>query len=241
MASSRLPGKVLKEINGLALLQIHLQRLKKCKRISEIIVATSLQEEDDIILTKVSQWGFKVFRGSETDVLDRFFQAVRLKRPKWIVRVTSDCPLIDPVLVDQVIDFVKKSDKDYGSNTLLEEYPDGQDIEVFKFSALEAAWNNAKLLSEREHVTPFIRNNSDYKGGSLYSSINYPCDADYSKVRMTVDEIEDFELIEVLVKDLGVDRSWKEYADYILQKRLFQLNGSINRNEGLIKSMRNDK
>lgn len=238
--STRLPEKVLKEIGGKSLLQIHLERLKKCKMISEIVVATTTKQEDQVIYDKVLQWGFSASRGSESDVLDRFYQSVKDKKTDWIVRVTSDCPLIDPVLVDKVIDFVRNNNKDYGANILVENFPDGQDIEVFKFSALESAWKNAKLVSEREHVTPFIRNNSDFKGGSLFSAINYPCDFDYSKIRMTVDESRDFELISTLINNLGTDKTWLEYTNYIIQKDLVKINDSIIRNEGLLKSIKND-
>ena len=238
--STRLPGKVLKEINGKTLLQIHLDRLKKCKSVSEIIVATTTNNEDQIIFDKAVDWGFSAFRGSESDVLDRFYQAVKDKNADWIVRVTSDCPLIDPVLVDNVIDFVQINDKDYGSNILIENYPDGQDIEVFKFSVLEKAWKNAKLLSEREHVTPYIRNNSDNKGGDFFSAINYPCDFDFSKIRMTVDEIRDFELIRILINVLGTHKTWLEYTNYIIQNNLTEINDSIIRNEGHLKSLKND-
>lgn len=238
--STRLPGKVLKEINGKSLLQIHLDRLKKCKSVSEIIVATTTNSEDQIIFDKAVEWGFDAYKGSESDVLDRFYQSVKDKNADWIVRVTSDCPLIDPVLVDNVIDFVQINNKDYGANILIENYPDGQDIEVFKFSALEEAWKNAKLLSEREHVTPFIRNNSDKKSGELFTAINYPCDFDFSKIRMTVDEILDFELIKILINDLGTEKSWLEYTNYIIQNNLTEINDSIIRNEGLLKSLKND-
>ena len=238
--STRLPGKVLKEINGKSLLEIHLDRLKKCKSVSEIIVATTTNSEDQIIFDKAIEWGFSASKGSESDVLDRFYQAVKDKKAKWVVRVTSDCPLIDPVLVENVIDFVQENNKDYGSNTLIENYPDGQDIEVFKFSALEEAWKNAKLLSEREHVTPYIINNTDLKGGNLFFAINYPYDFDFSKIRMTVDEIRDFELIKMLINDLGTDKSWLEYTNYIVQNNLTEINDSIIRNEGLLKSLKND-
>ncbi len=238
--SSRLPNKVLKEIKEKSLLQIHLERLKKCKSVSEIIVATTTKEEDQVIYNKAIEWGFTASRGSESDVLDRFYQSVKDKQADWIVRVTSDCPLIDPVLVDQVIDFVQVNNKDYGSNTLIENFPDGQDIEVFKFSALEAAWNNAKLVSEREHVTPYIKNNSDFKGGSLFKAINFPCKFDYSKIRMTVDETRDFELISILINNLGTDKTWLEYTNYMIQKNLVKINDSIIRNEGLLKSLKND-
>jgi len=238
--STRLPGKVLKEINGKSLLQIHLERLKKCKSVSEIIVATTTNSEDEIIFNKAIQWGFNAYRGSEIDVLDRFYQAVKDKKADWIVRVTSDCPLIDPLLVDNVIDFVQANNTDYGANILIENYPDGQDIEVFKLSALEAAWQSAKLPSEREHVTPYIRNNSDFKEGHLFSSINYPCEFDFSKIRMTVDETKDFELISILVNDLGTNKTWIDYANYIIKNDLVKINDSIIRNEGLLKSLKND-
>ena len=161
--STRLPGKILKKINDESLLEIHLKRLNKCNNVSNIIVATTDKPEDKVIYDYAIDWGFNSFRGSESDVLDRFYQAVRKEKPDWIVRVTSDCPLIDPILVDKLINFAHDNNTDYCSNTLVENYPDGQDIEVFKFSALEAAWKNANLSSDREHVTPYIRNNSDFK------------------------------------------------------------------------------
>jgi len=240
MGSTRLPGKVLKEIDGKTLLQIHLERLKRCVNVSEIIVATTTNEDDTVIYDKAIEWGVSASRGSESDVLDRFYQSVKNKRTDWVVRVTSDCPLIDPILVDQVIRFVQEENKDYGSNTLIENFPDGQDIEVFKFSVLEQAWKNARLLSEREHVTPYIRNNSDYNGGNEFTAVNYSSDSDFSKIRMTVDESRDFELIKVLIKDLGVDKTWLEYTNHIIEKDLNKINNKIIRNEGLLKSLKND-
>ena len=163
----------MKEIDKKSLLEIHLERLNQCNKISKIIVATTIKEDDQLIYKKAIDWGFSASRGSELDVLDRFYQSVKDENADWIVRVTSDCPLIDPVLVDEVIRFVQERDIDYGSNGLIEHFPDGQDVEVFKFSALKTAWENAKLLSEREHVTPYIRNNANGKGNNLFTSINY--------------------------------------------------------------------
>lgn len=238
--STRLPGKVLKEVGGKSLLQIHLERLNKCSKVSEIIVATTLNKEDSIIYKKAIEWGFNAARGSELDVLDRFYQAVKDKKADWIVRVTSDCPLIDPNLVDEVITFVQENEVDYGSNSLTEKFPDGQDVEVFKFSALEKAWENAKLQSEREHVTPFIRNNSDKKGNDLFKTINYPCENDYSNIRMTVDEPRDFDLIELLINKLGIEKTWLEYTNFIIENNLTKINDQIIRNEGLLKSLKKD-
>ena len=240
IGSKRLPGKVLKKIGNKTLLQIHLERLSKCKSISDIIVATTNKDEDKVIYENSLCLGFKAFKGSENDVLDRFYQAVKNKKPEWIVRVTSDCPLIDPVLIDKVVKFVHDNKKDYGSNILIENFPDGQDIEVFKFSVLENAWNNACLLSDREHVTTFIRKNSDFNGGNLFSAINYPCYKNFSDIRMTVDEKVDFDLISILINNLGDDKTWLEYTNYILENKLYEINNSIIRNEGLLKSIKND-
>jgi spore coat polysaccharide biosynthesis protein SpsF len=238
--STRLPGKILKKINDESLLEIHLKRLNKCNNVSKIIVATTDKPEDKVIYDYAIGFGFNSFRGSESDVLDRFYQAVKNEKPDWIVRVTSDCPLIDPFLVDKLINFAHNNNRDYCSNTLIENYPDGQDIEVFKFSALELAWKNANLPSEREHVTPYIRNNSDFKGASIFKALNYPSASNYSKIRMTVDEPRDFDLIKVLINNLGTDKTWLEYTNHIIKNNLNKINNSITRNEGLLKSIKND-
>ena len=238
--STRLPGKVLKELGGKSLLQIHLDRLVNCKNVSEIIVATTVNEEDNVIFDKAIEWGYSASRGSESDVLDRFYQAVKDKSADWIVRVTSDCPLIDPELVDDVIRFAQDNNTDYCSNGFVENYPDGQDVEVFKFSALKLAWENALLKSEREHVTPYIRNNSDFNNGNLFKAINFPCDSDFSKIRMTVDEQRDFDLMEILIHQLGTDKTWLTYTNFIIENDLTKVNGQIIRNEGFLKSLKND-
>jgi spore coat polysaccharide biosynthesis protein SpsF (cytidylyltransferase family) len=237
--STRLPRKVLKKIGGKSLLQIHLERIKSCLNISEIIVATTTNIEDDEIYNKVINWGFTAYRGSENDVLDRFYQSVKDKKPDFIVRVTSDCPLIDSDLIDKVIKYSIQNDVDYCSNTLVENYPDGQDVAVFKFLALKTAWENAKLQSEREHVTPYIKKNSSFNGGTLFLSKNYQCQHDFSSIRMTVDEISDFELISKIINDLGTNKSWLEYTNYIINNKLN--NDDIIRNEGYLNSLKNDK
>jgi spore coat polysaccharide biosynthesis protein SpsF len=240
MSSTRLPGKVLMEIDQKPLLKIHLERLSKCTAVDKIVVATTTNPSDTILAETVTNWGFEVYRGQESDVLDRFYQAVKDFNPEWIIRVTSDCPLIDPKLIDKIIKYVKDSGKDYGSNVLVERFPDGQDVEVFSFAALEQAWKNATLQSEREHVTPYIRNNAIFNGGKLFSSVSYPCDADYSGIRMTVDEKVDYDLVEILINNLGDNKGWMEYTNYIIEHSLGKVNGMIIRNEGLIKSVKND-
>ena len=238
--STRLPGKILKEVDGQTLLQIHLERLNKCLKVDEIIVATTVNSEDEIIYNKALEWGFTAFRGSELNVLDRFYQSLKGKKPDWVVRVTSDCPLLDPELVDAIVNFAQNNSYDYVSNGIVEHFPDGQDVEVFKFSALRKAWKNAKLKSELEHVTPYIRNNSDGKGDDIFSSMNYACQDNYSHIRMTVDEPRDFDLIQYIINQLGTDKSWLDYTNYIIQNDLTKINDKIIRNGGFIKSLKND-
>lgn len=238
--STRLPGKVLLKVNDKELLKIHLNRLSSCKMIDHIVVATTTNVEDDQIAKLCQQWNFQSYKGSENDVLDRFYQCTKDLKPKWVVRVTSDCPLIDPELVDAVISCAKTNNVDYCSNGLIENFPDGQDVEVFKFSALEKAWGNAKLNSEREHVTPYIRMNANFNGGSQFTAVNFPCVKDYSKIRMTVDERKDFDLIKVLIEKLGTNETWTNYVDYIIENQLYTINMDIIRNEGYLKSLKND-
>ena len=240
MGSTRLPGKVFQKVCGKELLRIHLDRLRGCKYISEIIVATTTNAGDDIILEHLQNSQYKVFRGSEEDVLDRYYQAVKGYQPDWVVRVTSDCPLLDPILVDKVIEFAQNNGVDYCSNTLIEQFPDGQDVEVFTFNALEKAWNESKKLSEREHVTQYIKNNSNFFGQKAFNAINYPAPADYSDIRMTVDEDRDLLMVEQLVSKLGFEKSWIEYTNYIIEHKLFDINKGIIRNEGLLKSLMKD-
>lgn len=240
MSSTRLPGKVMLKVDGVNLIKIHLDRISKCKKIDKLIVATTTSQQDDLLFEYIRSQGYDCYRGSENDVLDRFYNSVVNLKPKWVVRVTSDCPLIDPVLIDNIIEYTQKSDKDYGSNTIIENYPDGQDVEVIKFSALEKAWELAKIKSDREHVTPYIRNNSDMNGKSMFTSINYSCPNDFSKIRMTVDEKKDFELVEILIRNLGTEKSWVDYVNYIESNNLKKINSDIMRNEGLYKSLKND-
>lgn len=240
--STRLPGKVLKKIQGRELLLIHLDRLRNCKFVDKIIVATTTETADLEIADLVSHRGYECFRGSESDVLDRFYQTIKLSlyTCNWVVRVTSDCPLIDGQLVDAVISFAQTNDLDYCSNVIIEHFPDGQDVEVFKFSALEKAWNETTLQSDREHVTPYIRNNSTAKGKDLFQSMNFPCRANFNEIRMTVDEEKDYLLIKKIVEQTGTEKTWLEYAQFILNNNLYKLNNNIIRNEGYSKSLSND-
>lgn len=234
--SSRFPGKVLtKTTSGKTLLDLHLHRLLKCKNVTEIVVATTINEVDDKIVHGLNHNNILIFRGSEQNVLERYYFAAMGIKADIIVRVTSDCPLIDPILVDEVIKEFSNKNVDYISNTQNETYPDGQDIEVFSFKALEKCYFNATLKYHQEHVTPFIKENPKmFKIACFDSKINY------NHIRMTVDVEDDLKVIDQLIDDLGEDASWTEYKDSYLRKELSKINGTQIRNEGLIKSIQNE-
>lgn len=239
--STRLPNKILKTVNNKTLLATHIERILKAKNISKLLVATTIQSEDDIIETIAKPYNLETSRGSVNDVLDRFYQAAKPHNPEWIVRLTSDCPLIDPELIDSVIEKAIELNVDYMSNGLSPNFPNGMDVEVFKFSALEYAWKNATLKSDREHVTPYIYRNSSYQQGTLFKSENFGNDENFEHVRLTVDDPEDFKVLSIVIEELGIEKDWKSYADFYLSNpEVKQINEHINRNEGYIKSLNND-
>lgn len=240
IGSTRLPKKILKKINGKSLLEIHLLRILNSKRIDKVKVATTKEPEVEKIIEVANKVGVAYYQGDIQDVLDRFYQTLKNEKADYVVRLTSDCPLIDPVLIDKIIEFTLDNDLEYCSNTLEETYPDGQDVEVFKFSAIEKTWHNAKLTSEREHVTPFIYNNSDVKGKDLFRAMAFPSDNNYNHVRLTVDEPIDFEVIKQLIDEIGINASWQEYTDLYLKTDIGQLNKNIIRNEGYQNSLKKD-
>jgi spore coat polysaccharide biosynthesis protein SpsF (cytidylyltransferase family) len=240
-SSSRLLGKVLKRINEETLLSIHLKRALLSKHISKLIVATTHEPKAQEICAIAQECGASCYMGSMDDVLDRFYQSVKNEQADYVVRITSDCPLIDPVLIDEIIQYTVNNKLDYCTNAQSERYPDGIDVEVFTFNALETAWKEAKLISEREHVTPYIWKNSPIKNGNRFKAEHYSYPKDYSNVRMTVDEEVDFIMLQKLIAKLGIDKSWLQYADYIVQNpEIMSINANVIRNEGYIKSIKND-
>ena len=241
IGSTRLPKKILKSINGVSLLEMHLKRIKQSKLISKVKVATTAETDSNKIVNVCHKLGIEVHKGSLNNVLDRFYETALPEKPDWVVRLTSDCPLIDSIEIDKVIQFAIEKDLDYASNTLTPTFPDGIDVEVFKFSALEKAWKEAKITSELEHVTPYIWKNSTYKGGNLFKSDCVMNSNDYSAIRLTVDNIEDFQVIEALVKSIGYNKPWMEYVELLeKQPEIRKINKHLSRNEGYEKSINKD-
>lgn len=239
--STRLPAKVLRVVNGETLLELHLRRILQAKRVSKVKVATTNEEGAEKIVDIAQHLNIESFKGSVDDVLERFYLTAKDEAPDYVVRVTSDCPLIDPRIIDKVIDTCITNDVDYASNTLIPTYPDGIDCECFKFSALEKAYYEARLKSEREHVTPYIKKHSTEKGEILFKSINVANDTDYSSYRITVDTQEDFELIKNLIENVGNDKGWEDYIKYLATNNdVYELNSMHSRDEGYAKSIAND-
>ena len=240
IGSTRLPKKVLLPIGEETLLSVHLKRLRECTTANQIVVATTFEDDVDQLIDICIESKVDYYQGSTEDVLDRFYQTAIQYHPDWVVRVTSDCPLLDSRVVDKVVGKAIESNVDYCANTITEDFPDGQDVEVFKFSALERAWEEATLKSEREHVTPYIRNNSDLKGGELFTAYDVKCHSNFNSIRMTVDEKVDLIVIRGLIDELGANSTWEEYVEYILENYDSIGNTSILRNEGYLKSITKD-
>lgn len=238
MGSTRLPGKVLKDICGKPMLWYVIERVKRAKLINEIVVATTTNVEDDEIIKIAEQCGVKTFRGSKDDVLDRYYQAAKEFEADIIVRITADCPLIDSEIIDKTVEFFLKGDFDYVSNTVKPTFPDGLDVEVFSFGALKEAWENATKLSEREHVTPYIRRNPEkFKIGS------FEAEHDLSHLRWTVDREEDLRFVREVYKRIGKEIFHMQDVLELLRKHpeLAEINRGIKRNEGYEKSLREDR
>jgi len=199
MGSTRLPEKVMKKIAGKTVLEHVIERVKQSDLINEIIIATTTHERDDAIEAEALRCGVKVFRGSEEDVLSRYYLAAKKNNLDIIVRITSDCPLIDPIVLDEIVGYYLKHDYDIVSNAgpdiCNRTYPRGLDTEVFSFEVLENAFNNATEKYQREHVTPYIYENST-------NIFYYKNNIDYSKYRWTLDTDEDFKLISEIYKHM---------------------------------------
>jgi glutamate-1-semialdehyde 2,1-aminomutase len=229
MGSVRLPNKVMRKMGGIPMIELMLGRVSKASRIDQIVLATSDDPKNLPLVEHVRSLGYEVFLGSESDVLDRFYQAARHYKADAVIRVTGDCPLIDPHLVDAVIAEYQKGGVDYVSNTLPPTFPDGLDVEIFSFDALEKSARTATKPNEREHVTPLMRSSGLFKRGNVAHTV------DCSAERWTVDEPADFEVVEAIFNHFRprTDFSWTEVLQ-IRQKEsnLFKANEHIQRNEG---------
>jgi spore coat polysaccharide biosynthesis protein SpsF len=237
MSSTRLPGKVLMPILGEPMLSRQVERLKRARSLDRLVIATSVDPRDEPVAQLASALGLESYRGSLDDVLDRYYQAAVALRPSRVVRLTADCPLADWEVIDQTVESALAGGFDYASNTLRPTWPDGLDVEVMTFGALEAAWREATDPVEREHVTPFIVARPErFRQGSVTAA------DDLSGMRWTVDEPSDFEFVSRVYEALYPANPAFTTADILSLLRekpgLAQINQGIGRNEGLQRSFR---
>ena len=239
-SSTRLPGKVLKNIVNKPMLALQIERIRAAKLIDNIIVATSTKQDDDAIANLCEKLNVTCFRGNLNDVLDRFYCAAQQFPSNHIVRLTGDCPLIEASIIDQVITLHLNKGVDYTSNCLIPCLPDGLDVEVFTLNALQQSWQQATKPSEREHVTQYIINNND-----KFTIASYQYSPNLSEHRWTVDEANDFEFVDKIYQYLYPNKPNFTMEDVLslLKQRpdLIKINNEFSRNQGLASSKAFDK
>jgi len=217
MTSSRLPGKVLKCVLDKPLLQYQIERLLRARCVSNIVIATTTNKEDDPIVSLCDSLGISTYRGDEHNVLGRYFETAKFYQAETVVRITSDCPLIDPAIVDETIEYyLKNSDEcDYVSNGLCRTYPIGMDVEVFSYKVLEDAFNKVSDVYDHEHVTSYI-----YSHPEIYKIANVAYKANVGYIRLTLDTKEDYELIKNIITELypgNMEFNLKDILDLLNQ------------------------
>ena len=238
--SSRLPNKVLRKIKGKTLLELCINRVKQSQLIDKIVIATTTKLKDDVINKMVFKLGIECFRGSENDLLDRYYQCAKKYRADVVVRGTPDNPFVDYRLIDQAIQIFKNNQVDFVTNHFEPTYPEGLDIEVYSIGALEKSWKEAKLLSEREHVFPYIQNHQ-----RQFKIINFRQDEDHSYLRWTIDYKCDYDMTKVIY-DYFYDKKPIFFQEDILKllenhPEIAAMNSHIPRKEGVNRTKANDR
>jgi spore coat polysaccharide biosynthesis protein SpsF (cytidylyltransferase family) len=191
MGSSRLPGKVLARLGGVPALSRVLRRTRSATRVDDVIVATTDSAEDDAVERLAAAEGCGTYRGSRDDVLDRYWRTAARERPVYVVRITADCPLVMPRVVDRVVEVAIAGGFDYASNTLVRTYPKGLDVECFTLAALERAARDATDANDREHVTPYLKRHP-----ALFRPGDVRARTDRSDLRWTLDHPEDLAFLD---------------------------------------------
>ncbi len=241
MGSTRLSGKMMKEILGKPMVAHVFDRLKSSKEVTEFWLATTVDPADDVLAEWAKTNGIKYYRGSVNDVLDRYYQTAVAAEAEVVVRITGDCPLADYQVLDRVVaEYVSEHPKfAYVCNTQPPTFPDGLDTEVFAFSTLQKAWQEAALQSEREHVTPYI-----WKNPNIFPQKNITNSTDLSKQRWTLDTEEDFTLIRLIIEAAAVEPVYPGFERIleIVQEHpeWAGINAKFKRNEGYTKSLKED-
>jgi len=241
MSSSRLPGKALLPVLGRPLLSWVIKRVKLARTLDRIVVATTFEADDDAIVGLCDQEAAECFRGSKDDVVARFYQCAAPYSPLGVLRITADCPLIDPGIIDMVVSRFLSTG---GSLDLVsndgDSYPDGLDAGIYSLRALEKIYREATLRSDREHITPYIWNHPE-----LFSVEVIPCSENLSRFRLTVDYEEDLQLVREVYAALYPSNpsfTWRDVIDFLIRRpEVYKLNSHYVRNEGYLESLNKDK
>lgn len=226
MGSTRLPGKVLKYLRGKTVLARVVERSRCIQNVDQLVVVTTTNPVDQVIVQQCTQLGVSVFQGSEDDVVDRYYQAAIRYEADAIVRITCDCPLIDPAVSSQVVDLFVHQNPDYASNIEPRCFPQGLDTEVFTFKALRTTWEYARQDYERAHVTPYIRERPDQ-----FRKLGLPSDQDFSHLRWTLDTPEDLRFIQAIYERIEdpTEFSWLDVLALMdRQPQLYDINRHIH-------------
>jgi spore coat polysaccharide biosynthesis protein SpsF (cytidylyltransferase family) len=222
-------------ILGEPMLFRQIERLRRCREIDMLVVACSTDPSDDVLAQACAERGVVYYRGNLNDVLQRFVEVARPHQPETVVRLTGDCPLTDPILIDEVIRFFRSGNYDYASNCMSPTFPDGLDVEVMRFACLEEAAKEAVLPSHREHVTPFLRAQPE-----RYRLGNYVSEVDRAHLRWTVDEPEDFQFVSLVYERLYGDKpefTTQDILDLVAREPALQmLNAKFKRDEAVRKA-----
>ncbi len=238
--STRLPSKPLMDLAGRTVLEHVIDRVSQSKRTGELIVATTVNRADLPIVKLCADRGISVYCGCEEDPLERYYQAARLFGGSHVVRIKSDCPLIDPEIIDEAIELHLASGADYTANTLQRTYPVGQDVEILTSETLRRLWQSAILFSEREHITIHIANNPN-----SFSIRHIKCGENLSGKRWTLDYPEDYELLSTIFNNIypeNPDFRMKDVLEFLSKNpELEELNVHISSDSGLQKSIREDR
>ena len=238
MGSSRFPGKVMMKIDDkYPVIYYVIEQLKHCNFLDEIVVATTVLKEDNVIENYIRKKDIQCFRGSALDVLDRYYQCAKHFSFSVVVRITSDNPLVDPEIIDKMIALFKTNDYDYVSNEQPTTFPLGYAVEVFSFSALETAWKKAELPSEREHVTPYF-----YKNKEVFKQINFANSTNLSSMRCTLDTKYDYNLIKKIIHKINHRPILLNDVLKLFEKEpeLLNINKHVKR-DGYLRSLKNDE
>jgi len=239
MGSRRLSGKVLMNItNQETILQHVIKQLRFCKTVDKIIVATTLNQEDDKICDVCSELSIECFRGNEENVLDRYYQCAKKFSLSNIIRIPADKPLIDPKIVDNIANTFNSGSYDYVTNFFPSTVPQGTEVEIISFNALEKAWKHAVLPSDKEHVTKYV-----YTHENEFKIFNVRNEKDFSKFRWAVDEIEDLNLVKEIIRRIKKTPIFTEDIIKLLdsEPQLRKINQSISNEEGYSRSLKNDE